>query len=118
LIVLAVGIGLGLLMEALEVIWLVIPAGLLLGHAVIFIYCTTSGQWDHWRLLWIPSVMLTIGSIVAPIKIAREPEKAKQTAAYLGKRLPWIAGRAFLGAIGLGLVVRGVAVLLHMLFGA
>jgi hypothetical protein len=51
--VLALGLGLLLLGIWLRVVWLAIPAFLVLGNGLALQFCALSGQWHLWSLLWV-----------------------------------------------------------------
>lgn len=50
--VLALGLGLLLLGIWLRVVWMVIPAFLVLGNGLALLFCAITGQWHLWRLFW------------------------------------------------------------------
>ncbi len=67
-------IGLCVIMYAVDTIWLLIPAGILLGNGLIFAYCKITGLWAHWAFLWPLEPILVGGSIWLTIRLARRKE--------------------------------------------
>ena len=90
----AVGVLLSALMAALAVPWLLIPAGILMGNALLFSYFALTGWWSHWTFLWPLEPLLVGLSIVAPFLLVRQ-----------GPRGNWLARRIGLAFIGLAGII-------------
>ena len=91
----AVGVLLSALMAALAVPWLLIPAGILLGNALLFSYFTLTGWWSHWTFLWPLEPLLVGFSIVAPFLLVRQGQRGKWLARRIGLALIGLAGFIF-----------------------
>jgi len=92
-----VGILLATIMAATSSIWLLIPAGIVVGNGLILAYCSITGLWGHWLCLWPLEPLLIGGTIWASIVLARTPERARRLARVLGQGLVVFA--VFWGAI-------------------
>jgi len=71
---LAISIGLFLIMYALNIVWLLIPAGILLGNGLLFSYCQLSGRWEHWAFLWPLEPIVIGGSIWLTFRLAKDKQ--------------------------------------------
>ena len=71
---LVVSIGLYIMMYALNAVWLLIPAGILMGNGLIFAYCQLSGQWEHWAFLWPLEPIVVGGSLWLTFHLARDKQ--------------------------------------------
>jgi serine/threonine protein kinase len=49
--------------------WMMIPAGIVFGNALILAYCALTGRWDDWIFLWMLEPLIIGFSIAIPIKI-------------------------------------------------
>ena len=93
---LLIGGALLILMAMTRVIWLSIPAGLLVANGIVFTYCTFSGNWDHWAFLWIVEPWVIAATVVVSIQLARQPEHAERISHLIG----WAGGvTAILAAV-------------------
>jgi serine/threonine protein kinase len=112
-----VGLLLSLLMVALRMIWLVIPAGIVLGNGALLAYCTLTGWWSHWAFLWVFEIAFVAGSIAYAITRSRDTENEEHLAQQTGSRLvrlSVIAVVVMLLSSSLVYVGQGV---LHAIFG-
>jgi hypothetical protein len=82
-----VAIGLLHIMTAVRNLWLLIPAGLLLGEAFLMSYYSISGRWDDWAFLWPLQVIIVLVVVLYTINQAADRERAREMSALLGKRL-------------------------------
>ncbi len=64
-----VGIILCLMMAALNLVWLMIPAGLVLGNAVIFSYFSLTGRWGDWLFMWPLEPLLLVASLALTFSV-------------------------------------------------
>jgi serine/threonine protein kinase len=53
----------------IEVHWLMIPSGIVLGNALLLAYCSITGRWQDWAFLWVFGVLAIWISIFIPIRI-------------------------------------------------
>ncbi len=87
-------------MAATRNIWLLIPAGIFTGHAFLMSYYAITGNWQQWAFLWPLVVVIIMVSIIYPVNVATNPQRAQALSLYWGRRL----GRAvLLGALALTL---------------
>jgi len=49
--------------------WMMIPAGIVFGNALILTYCTLTGRWGDWVFLWMLEPLVIWFSIAIPVKI-------------------------------------------------
>ena len=79
------------IMYAASSIWLLIPAGIVLGNGILFAYYAVTGYWRHWAFLWPLEPLVIAGSIVLPLWLARRPAFARQLSRPLGCALGLVA---------------------------
>ena len=102
---LLLGIGLGFIMSALELIWVVIPVGFLVGNAALLSYLSVSERWGDFLLLWPLEVLLVFVVIFYPVRMSiLEPKRMPEAARKLSQGL-------IATGIGWFVVATGVAVL-------
>jgi F0F1-type ATP synthase assembly protein I len=87
--VLWIGVGLCALMYASRAPGFVIPIALIMGNGFIFAYCSITGWWNHWALLWLMEPFLLAGGIAVMANLVRRAEEGRDTA----RRLGWVLGR-------------------------
>jgi serine/threonine protein kinase len=83
------------IMAVVGSIWLLIPAGIVLGNGVILSYYALTGNWGHWAFLWPLEPMLVLGVIIVTIVLARLPEHAHRLSRFLGATMglaAWVLG--------------------------
>ncbi len=102
-----IGIILAALMAAMANPWLLIPAGMLLGNGVIMAYCSLTGFWSHWAILWPLEPLLIAASIVAGIWLGRRGDWGRMVSRKLGLLLLGLSA-AFLSFIILASIVLTV----------
>lgn len=73
-----VSLGLCVTMYVASSIWMVIPTGVISGTGVLLTYCSLTGNWHHWVFLWLFEAWIVIGSICAPIWLARRKDQARK----------------------------------------
>jgi tRNA A-37 threonylcarbamoyl transferase component Bud32 len=101
---LLIGLLLSAVMDATGSIWLLIPAGILLGNGILFSFSAITGAWRLWLFLW-PLEPLLIGAVIyATIRLAGEEEQAAEAA----RRFPQVVKRP---AITLALLVALVGLI-------
>jgi hypothetical protein len=101
---LLIGLLLSAVMDATGSIWLLIPAGILLGNGILFSFYAITGAWRLWIFLW-PLEPLLIGAVIyATIRLAGEEEQAAEAA----RRFPQVVKRP---AITLALLVALVGLI-------
>jgi hypothetical protein len=49
--------------------WLMIPAGIVFGNALLLAYCTLTGRWSDWVFLWMLEPLIFWFSIAVPVTI-------------------------------------------------
>jgi hypothetical protein len=82
-----VGMLLATIMAVTSSIWLLIPAGIVIGNGLILAYCSITGLWRHWICLWPLEPLLIGGAIWLCTLWARSPESARGLARVLGQGL-------------------------------
>lgn len=110
---LLVGLFLFLLMPALSQVWLLIPAGILVGNGFLLAITSLTGLWGLWGWLWPFELLLVGGVIVKTISLARRnSERAQQFTRSFGTSM------AVVTAVLIGLVAVGsvIASIFHALF--
>jgi hypothetical protein len=88
---LLISMALCMVMSASGSIWLLIPAGILFGNGVLFIYYVLTQNWEHWAFLWPLEPLLIIVSIWFTILMAGRGNFSCRLARFLGTIL-WLAG--------------------------
>jgi serine/threonine protein kinase len=83
-----VSLGFSIVMAALSSIWLMIPAGILLGSGIIFAYSSLTGNWHHWVFLWGIEVLVIFGTVWFTAYLARSDDHIRRTC----HRLAWLLG--------------------------
>ncbi len=101
-----VSILLWLLMAARRVIWLLIPAGIILGNGVIMAYYALTGNWAHWAFFWPLEPALVLGAVAISIYLGNRPDHSRPLARRLGLLLAGISGVMIL-ALGWAAVLVG-----------
>jgi hypothetical protein len=71
-----VSLGLCFAMWATSSIWMLIPTGIISGTGILLTYCAFTDNWDHWVFLWLFELWIVVGSIWAPIWLARREDLA------------------------------------------
>jgi len=88
---LLVGLLLCIFMSVTSVIWLLIPAGIVLGNGALLSYYSITGFWKHWSFLWPLEPMLIVSFIVVTIALARLGERSRRLAQWLGLAMGLVA---------------------------
>ena len=81
---LLVAVLLSVVMAASRSIWILIPAGLVLGNGILLSYYSITGFWRHWNFLWPLEPFLVVGVILLTIALLRLGERSRQLARLLG----------------------------------
>jgi serine/threonine protein kinase len=101
------------IMYVVSSVWMLIPAGIVLGTGMILTYCSLTGNWEHWIFLWVFELLIVILSIWIPIWLAGN----KRLAQGMGRLVAIAGGLLSLAMIvGIGMVV-GVGSLVSSLAG-
>jgi tRNA A-37 threonylcarbamoyl transferase component Bud32 len=103
------GTGLCAIMNVTAAVWMLIPVGILLGNGVIFSYCTLTGNWDHWSLLWLPELWVVIGTVGSTIWLARLGDRSRRLSRPLGRLLGLVSAALSLFIISVSVVAALVA---------
>ena len=109
-----VALGLGVIMYATRVIWLLLPSAILLGNGLLFAYCQVTGRWAHWAFLWPLEPALVGGSVWLAVRLAQQDDASRALARPVGCALGMAS--AFWAAVAAGAVT--VAGLLQRLLSA
>jgi tRNA A-37 threonylcarbamoyl transferase component Bud32 len=83
-----IALGFCAVMATTASIWMLIPAGILLGNGLLFTYYSLTGNWDHWLFLWPLEPLLIVGSVFLTIWLAG----LGQTSLRLARVLGWVLG--------------------------
>ena len=79
------GLALCLIMDATATVWLLIPAGILVGNGLLFSFYAITDWWRLWAILW-PLEPLLIGStILFTIWLAGQGDRGRQVARHLAR---------------------------------
>jgi serine/threonine protein kinase len=65
-----------LLAWAIKTPWLLTPAIILFGNAVILSYSALTGRWQDWVFLWMFEPMIVAAAILLPINLKKNAERA------------------------------------------
>jgi serine/threonine protein kinase len=103
--VLWVGVGLCAIMYASRRPGWMIPIAMIMGNGFILAYCSLTGWWGQWALLWLLEPVLLVGSIAVARNLAQRGEEGRE----VSRRLGWTLGR-------LGLLVSVVVLVLAWIF--
>ena len=105
--VLLIGLLLSAVMSVTSNIWLLIPAGILLGNGALFSFYSITGAWSLWAWLWPLEPLLVGGVIYYTIRMAGEGERSRQVA------------RRFAAAVWRPtIILAGVVAVLGLMFGS
>jgi serine/threonine protein kinase len=85
--ILLVGLILVAVMETTESIWLLIPTGIVLGNGYLFSFYALTEAWRWWAFLWPLEPLLIGGVILYTIRLAGEPDRAREVACRLARAL-------------------------------
>jgi serine/threonine-protein kinase len=85
-----------LLAWAINKPWLLTPAIIIFGNAVILSYSSLTGRWQDWVFLWMLEPIIVGAAILIPIGLKKNTEQG----AYLAR-----AGSLFLGALAVLLAI-------------
>lgn len=88
---LLVGVLLCVIMATFSIIWLLIPAGLLIGNGILFSFYSITGFWRLWSFLWPLEPMLVISVVVATLALARCGARSRPLARWLGLAMGLLA---------------------------
>ncbi len=100
-----VSMGLSLLMSALPQIWIFVPAGLLMGNAILMSYYSLTGRWQNWAFLWPLEPALFIAIPWLTIGWSRRPEFSRWLARRMGAIMAVVAVVYGLLTIGVSFIV-------------
>ena len=82
---LLVGLALCLIMDATASVWLLIPAGIIVGNGLLFTFYAITGWWRLWAILW-PLEPLLLGSVILfTIWLAGKGDRGRQVARHLAR---------------------------------
>ena len=100
---LLVGLLLAAVMHKTRSIWLLIPAGIVLGNGVLFSFYAITNAWALWAFLWPLEPLLVGGVIWYTIRLAGDEERATEVARRLARRVwrPTIALALVVALLGL-----------------
>jgi serine/threonine protein kinase len=73
-----VALGLCLIMYASSNIWLLMPAGIVLGNGALFSYYVISNNWSQWAFCWPFEPLVISGAVWSTIWLARRRELAQR----------------------------------------
>jgi len=65
-----------LLAWAINKPWLLTPAIIIFGNAVILSYCALTGRWQDWVFLWMFEPMIVAVAILLPISLKKNTERS------------------------------------------
>jgi serine/threonine-protein kinase len=65
-----------LLAWATRVPWLLTPAVIIFGNAVILSYCALTGRWQDWAFLWMLEPLIIAVAILLPMKLSKRVEQS------------------------------------------
>jgi serine/threonine-protein kinase len=85
------GLGLCMIMHASASIWMLIPAGIILGNGVLLSYYALTSNWDHWRFLWPLEPSLIVGTVWLTIRLAGRGDFSRRTSRLLARALELLA---------------------------
>jgi serine/threonine protein kinase len=72
------------LMAEASNIWLIIPGGMIMGNGFLLAYCTLTGRWSDWAILWPLEPLLVAGSIIAPFWVQKNKDGGRSFARWFG----------------------------------
>ncbi len=105
---LLVALLLSLVMGATENIWILTPVGIIAGNAFILAFCSLTGNWGAWGILWPLEPLLLFVSIYLPMRLSRhDPDGGKRLARNLGMPLAILSGLMVV-LIGLGSIIMSI----------
>jgi hypothetical protein len=84
------GVALCMVMTATSCIWLLAPAGILLGNGLLLSYTVLAGRWGQWRFLWPLDLWLALSLIAVTIWLGRRGDRGRRLSRWLGRALGWI----------------------------
>ncbi len=99
------GLLLSAVMGASGSIWILIPAGIVLGNGVLFSFYALTNAWGLWAFLWPLEPLLVGGVIWYVVRLAGDEAHAGEVARRLARRLwrPTILLAAVVALLGLAL---------------
>jgi serine/threonine protein kinase len=86
-----VAFGLGWIMESLNLVWMGIPIGIILGNAFIMGYYVLTGKWEQWAFLWPVEPFLAGAVVYGTIWLARRKDIVHTWSRRLGRWSMWAA---------------------------
>jgi hypothetical protein len=96
------------IMAAISSIWMLIPAGIVLGNGVIFSYYALTGNWRHWTFLWPLEPLLIGGTLWLTLRLAKRGERSGRSA----RRLAHLLG---LAAVSWSILIGLLSILVTLL---
>jgi hypothetical protein len=88
---LLIGAALCMVMAATSYIWLLAPAGILLGNGLLLSYTVLADRWAQWRFLWPLDLWLALLLIAVTVWLGRREDRSRRLSHWLGQALGWIA---------------------------
>ena len=85
------GVALCMVMSATSCIWLLAPAGILLGNGLLLSYTVLADRWGQWRFLWPLDLWLALSLIAVTTWLGRRDDRGRRLSRWLGRALGWIA---------------------------
>ena len=64
-----------LLAWAINKPWLLTPAIIIFGNAVILSYCALTGRWQDWVFLWMLEPMIIAAAILIPMSLKKNKDR-------------------------------------------
>jgi serine/threonine protein kinase len=75
--------GLCIIMYVTSSIWMLIPIGPVLVTGIALTYCQLTGNWEHWRFLWLLEVWGVIVSVFTSLVLSRSEGLARGSSRFL-----------------------------------
>ena len=72
-----VGLGLCLIMQLVDSIWLLIPVGIISGNGLLMVYYQFTGNWSDWYYLWPLEPLIIGASITLSIWLAGRSDRGR-----------------------------------------
>ena len=84
---LLVGLALITILGASEFLWLLVPAGIVLGNGYLMAYSSLTGLWIHWRFLWPLELVFILGTVGLCAQLADQKERARALSRQVAQAL-------------------------------
>jgi serine/threonine-protein kinase len=102
---LLVGLALSMIMDALGIIWLLIPTAIVLGNGYLLSFYAITNAWRLWAILWPLEPLLIVGAVLWTIRLADQGDRAREVSHRLAQAVRRPTAIALILVVVLGAIL-------------